>query len=83
VKTVRKAIYCNGHTYEPAHLAVIHKLVGKNNIYMNMLVTMPVNKEMVFPGRVPFYNEIGQKRGIKHPEFRFIFDDPGEIYHLF
>ncbi|MCP4147953.1 MAG: hypothetical protein GY757_09395, partial [bacterium] len=46
VKTVRKAIYCNGHTYEPAHLAVIHKLVGKNNIYMNMLVTMPVNKEM-------------------------------------
>ena len=83
VKAVRKAVYTSGQTYSPTLLAVIHKLVGEENIYMNALVTMPENKELIFPARAPLYNELGTDRGVKIPVFQFIFDDPSDIFHLF
>jgi hypothetical protein len=83
VKAFRKAIYTAGQTYSPTLLAVIHKLVGEENIYMNALVTMPENKELIFPAESPLYNELGTDRGMKVPVFKFSFDDPSEIYHLF
>jgi hypothetical protein len=83
VKAFRKAIYTSGQTYSPTLLAVIHKLVGEENIYMNAMVTMPENKELIFPARAPLYNELGTDRGVKLPVFHFSFDDPSEIFHLF
>ena len=83
VKAFRKAIYTAGQTYSPTLLAVIHKLVGEENIYMNALVTMPENKELIFPAESPLYNKLGTDRGVKVPVFQFSFDDPSEIYHLF
>gem|GEM_PF-1203860 len=83
VKAVRKAIYTSRKGFNPIHLAIIHRLSGEGNFYMNAKVTMPENKENVFPARSPLYNEIGIKRGLEVPVFQFIFDDPSEIYHLF
>jgi len=83
VKAVRKAIYTSRKGFNPVHLAIIHKLSGEGNFYMNAKVTMPENKENVFPARSPLYNEIGINRGLEVPVFQFIFDDPSEIYHLF
>ncbi len=83
VKAIRKSVYTSGQTYSPTLLAVIHKLVGEENIYMNAMVTMPENKELIFPARAPLYNELGTDRRVKVPVFQFSFDDPSEIYHLF
>lgn len=83
VNACRKASYTSGQSFEPALLAVIHKLVGKDNIYIDALVTMPANKEQLFPARAPLYNELGIDREIKIPIFQFIFDDPSEIYYFF
>ncbi|MCP5103240.1 MAG: hypothetical protein GY950_07675, partial [bacterium] len=83
VKTVRKAVYTSGQTFQPLLLAVIHKLAGKKNVYMDALVTFPGNKENVFPARASLYNEAGKDRGLRPRFFHFIFDDPSEIYHLF
>jgi hypothetical protein len=83
VNACRKAVYTSGQTFEPALLAVIHKLVGKPNIYIDALVTMPGNKELLFPARAPLYNEMGTDREIDAPVFQYIFDDPSEIYYFF
>ncbi len=83
VKALRKSIYSAQYTYSPILLAVIHKLVGKKNLYLSATITMPENKENVLPVRTPLYNEIGRDRGLHGPEFHFIFNDPIEIYHLF
>jgi hypothetical protein len=82
VKAVRKAVYNSGHMFSPVLLAVIHRLAGTENVYMNALVTVPENKENIFPARVSFYNETGTDRELEPPVFQFIFDDPSEIYHL-
>jgi hypothetical protein len=83
VKAVRKAIYNSGHMFSPVLLAVIHRLAGTENVYMNALITVPENKENIFPARVSFFNETGADRDLEAPVFQFIFDDPSEIYHLF
>jgi hypothetical protein len=83
VNAVRKAIYTSRKGYNPIHLAIIHRLSGEGNIYMNAKVTMPENRENVFPARASLYNEIGKDRGLEVPVFQFIFDDPSEIYYLF
>ena len=83
VKAVRKAIYTSRKGYNPIHLAIIHRLSGEGNLYMNAKVTMPENRENVFPARASLYNEIGIDRGLEVPVFQFIFDDPSEIYYLF
>ncbi|MCP5102504.1 MAG: hypothetical protein GY950_03955 [bacterium] len=83
VKAVRKAVYTSGQTFSPILPAVIHKLAGKGNVYLNARVAMPENKELIFPARAPLYNELGTDRQLKPPVFQFIFDDPSEIYHLF
>ncbi|MCP4217919.1 MAG: hypothetical protein GY765_24970, partial [bacterium] len=83
VKAVRKSIYRDKHSFEALHLAVIRKLAGKKNYYMEGFVTMPENKEMVFPARTPFFNKMGKERKLEYRMFQFILDDPSEIYHLF
>jgi hypothetical protein len=83
VKTLRKAIYTNGHGFDPTLLSVIHKIAGEENLFISAEVTMPVHKEMVFPERIPLYNETGVKRPVEPVFFEYIFDDPVEIYHLF
>jgi hypothetical protein len=83
VKAVRKTIYMSGHTFCPYHLALIHKIAGTDNIYMNSMVTVPLNRENILPAGFPFFNEIGVDRGLTLPYFQFNFDDPSEIYHLF
>ena len=83
VKAVRKAIYTSRKGFNPIHLAIIHMLSGEKNIYINAKVTMPENRENVFPARASLYNEIGIKRRLEVPIFQFIFDDPSEIYYLF
>lgn len=83
VKAVRKAVYTSGQTFDPLHLAIIHRLAGEENIFMTAFVTIPENRENVFPARGSLYNQMGMDRGLRVPEFQFIFDDPSEIYHLF
>jgi hypothetical protein len=83
VNAFQKAVYTSGQTYSPSLLAVIHKLVGEDNIYMNALVTTPENKELIFPERTGLYNELGTDRGVTVSGFQFVFDDPSEIYYLF
>ena len=83
VKSVKKAVYTTGHSFDSTLLAVIHKIVGKENLFLKATVTMPVHKEMVFPERIPFCNEMGVKRPVEHLIFENVFDEPSEIYHLF
>ncbi len=83
VNALRKAVYISGQTYSPVLLAVVHRLVGEGNIYLNAWVGMPGSKELLFPARAPLYNECGRDRGVRPPVFTFSFDDPSEIYHLF
>jgi len=64
-------------------LSVIHKIAGKENLHLGATITMPVNRDMVFPAGVPLHNELGIKRPVDHPVFGHIFEDPAEIYHLF
>lgn len=83
VNALRKTVYTSGQTYNPILPAVVHKLAGKENVYINARVGMPESKELLFPARAPLYNESGTDRGLKPPVFIFSFDDPSEIYHLF
>jgi hypothetical protein len=83
VKTLRKAIYTNSHGFDPTLLSVILRIAGKENFFISAALTMPVHKEMVFPERIPLYNETGVKRSVEPVFFECIFDDPAEIYHLF
>ena len=83
VGALRKAVYTSGQTYAPDLLAVVHRLAGEGNVYMNARVGMPENREILFPARAPLYNESGRDRGRKPTVFIFSFDDPSEIYHLF
>lgn len=83
VKAFRKAVFISGQTYDPTLLAVLRTLAGENGAYMDALITMPKNKELIFPARVPLYNETGSIEAAAAPVFSFIFEDPSEIYHLF
>jgi hypothetical protein len=83
VKAIRKAVYPSGHGFEPRLLTLIHRLVGKENLYMEAYITMPVYKEMVFPERRPLYNRQGRKQDVKPLTFEHTFEDPIEIYHMF
>jgi hypothetical protein len=83
VKAIRKAVYPSGHGFEPRLLTLIHRLVGKENLFMEAYITMPAYKEMVFPERRPLYNRQGRKQHSAPLTFEYIFDDPIEIYHMF
>ncbi len=83
VRALRKAIFKDGHTFSPVLLAVLHRVFGKENVRLTATVTMPENKELVYPARTPFYNETGREETADVPVFKFIFEDPSEIYHLF
>lgn len=83
VKAVRKAVYLSRHSFDPVLLSVIHKILGRENLYLSAAVTMPVNREMVLPGQVPLRSELGVKRPVEAVVFEFIFEDAAEIYHLF
>jgi hypothetical protein len=83
VKAVRKAVYVSGHSFNSRLLTVIRQIVGEDNFYISAVVTMPIHKENMFPERVPLYNEFGVKRPIEPVYFKYIFEDPAEIYHLF
>lgn len=83
VKAVRKAVYVSGHSFNSRLLSVIRHIVGEDNFYISAVVTMPIHKENMFPERVPLYNEFGVKRPIEPVYFKYIFEDPAEIYHLF
>jgi hypothetical protein len=80
VKALSKAVYTSGQTYDPTLLAMIHQLVDKDHLFINALVTMPENKELIFPARAPLYNQTGKYRETDFPTFKFSFDDPSEIY---
>ena len=82
VKALRKAVYLSGHSYNTVLLSVIHQIVGKENTFMRGVVTMPIHKENMFPERIPLYNESGVKKPLE-PVFKYIFEDPDEIYHIF
>lgn len=83
VKVFRKAVFISGQTFDPTLLAVLRTLTGENGVYMDALITMPRNRELIFPARVPLYNESGKRSTVDFPVFRFIFEDPAEFYHLF
>jgi hypothetical protein len=83
VKAVRKAVYTSGQSFNPALLAAIHQIVGKENVFLRAYITMPENKENIFPEREPLYAESGTRRPVESIAVRYIMDDAGEIYHLF
>ena len=83
VKAVRKAVSFSGHSFNTELLSVICQIAGEDNLFITAVVTMPVHKENMFPERVPLYNEYGVKRPSAPVFFKYIFEDPAEIYHLF
>lgn len=83
VHAIRKGIFITKHGFDPTILAVLHRLVGSENLYMEAAVTMPLNKENIFPERVPLFNTLGERRPVEPEWFEYIFETPSEIYHLF
>jgi len=83
VKAIRKTVYLSEGTFQPILLAVLHKLVGSEHLYLKTSITMPPNRENMLPGKVPIGRELGVKQPYDYPIFQFVFEDPAEFYHLF
>jgi len=83
VKAVRKTVYLSEGAFQPILLAVLHKLVGSEHLYLKTCITMPPNRENMLPGKVPISRELGVKQPYDYPVFQFIFEDPAEFYHVF
>lgn len=79
-KALSKTIYTSGQAYEPTLPAMLHLIAGDSHMYLDASITMPENKELIFPARAPLYNQIGIFQDSDIPLFRFSFDDPSEIF---
>lgn len=75
-----KTVFTSGQAFEPTMPALLHRLVGSDHIFLDALISMPENKELIFPARAPLYNRLGIYRDSDVPTFRFSFDDPSEIF---
>lgn len=83
VQMIRKAVFLTGHGFDPTLLAVLHRLVGSKNLYLEAWITMPINRENVFPERIPLYDQLGERRRLEPEWFDYILEEPAEIYHFF
>jgi hypothetical protein len=80
---LRNSILKMGESFRPEILAVIHKIVGSDNIYLVGRITAPEGIEIAFPNGKPLFNTIGENR---YPNARlnnFELGNISDIYNFF
>lgn len=78
-----RAIYTSGQAYRPTLLAVIHEITGKENIFVEAMISVPPEHEGHLPGRRPLYNKLGDQKDQGHPFYQFYFEQASQVYNAF
>jgi hypothetical protein len=62
MKALMVTVPRKGHSQNPIYLAVLNRIVGEENLYMNAEIESPSYQENKMPGRIVPFNAKGQKR---------------------
>jgi len=82
-EAIRGMICKTEHGYDPTLLSMLLRLTGNEGIHVSAIVAMPMDKEQILPGEIPYCNEFGEKRDSSFPRFHFLLDETADIYHVF
>lgn len=78
-----QSVYGSDRAYRGTILAMIHKIVGEENLHMSAYIAVPEDQENHFPGKIPLTNELGKKQSVDDLFYQFIFENASEIYNAF
>jgi hypothetical protein len=78
-----KAIYTSNQAYRPTLLAVIHEIVGSENIFLEGIISAAPDQEGHLPGKKPLYNKLGTPKDQGHPFYQFYFEQASDVYNAF
>lgn len=63
-----------GASFHPVVFGVLNQWVGEENLFLESHISVPEDVENKFPGRVTFYNRIGEQRKFSKERDRLLFD---------
>lgn len=78
-----QSVYSSDRAFRATILAMIHKIIGKENIHMTAFIGVPEDQENTFPGQIPLTNEMGVEQDVDELFYQFIFEDASDIYNAF
>ncbi len=82
VRAFGRAVRHTRHGYDPTLPALLLKLAGQDELYLDALLTVPGDKEQILPGEIPYYNEFGVRRQEYRSSYGFVLEDAADIYGI-
>lgn len=61
-------------SFHPVVFGVLNQWVGEDNVFLESHISVPEDVENKFPGRVTFYNRIGEQKKFSKERDRLLFD---------